>query len=384
MPLISNEPAFKKFLKGIGVTAYKEAGNSIVLSSSSKSRAARKSELQATQAYFNKAKIKSTLIDDGRSGYLEVTINSKKIKIFSKPEKTAAGIILKPSFFSGLTDVDIKMSEYGDKLLDAIKSNSVLDSHQKELLLALAQYHITFSPTDLAKFKKTFKAYGETLPINTINNDFGEVLGPLAVVKKKLLPLSMSTTKVFIPGRSNEPLLDYKLIATKGSDITVYKISAKSGDTTNTLKPGDVIKLIDEEHKILSKHKNSDEYKVLKLLAENSWKEGPIKALAHLKSKNLHEAKWLKDATYTEQTRQQAENSLMEISKKSMDFTKLYKDATHAKIYYVKFKLEPAGTLDWELLKDDPNRPEAHKRIEFRSKNYVGRPNGDKLGFQPK
>ena len=42
------------------------------------------------------------------------------------------------------------------------------------------------------------------------------------------------------------------------------------------------------------------------------------------------------------------------------------------------------GIPVWEILKDNANRPEAKKRIEFRSKNYVGRPNGDKLGFQPK
>jgi len=378
MAILSNETQFKKFLKGLGITTYRTAGNSIVLSSTQRSRSGRKSELVAVQAFFKGSKY----IDDGRSGYVVTKVNNKEIKIFSKPEKTASGIILKPSFFEGITDIDIPLSEYAEKVEKGIKSNDKLDGQQKQLLLALLKYHTTFSTADLTALKKTFNALKTTLPLSTINNDFGEVLGPLAILKKKLLPINIRTAVVFIPSRSNEPLLDYRIYDKEKK--TNYKISAKSGDTTNTLKPGDVIKLIDGSAKIKQKHQSTDQYKVLQLLTENTWKEGPILALNYLKSKNFSETKWLKETNYTEPTRQQSENSLVKISKESLDFTNIYVDATNAKVYYVKFLLDATGVPAWEILLDSKNRPKSDKRIEFRSKNFVGRPNGDKLGFQPK
>jgi hypothetical protein len=371
---------FKKQLKTIGIEKYTQVGNSIILASKQSSRSARKSELQAVTKFFKGSK----LIDDGRSGYVEAKISNKTVKIFSKPERTASGIVLKPSFFSGLTDTEIPYSQYGNKLLASIQENQSLDASQKKLLESLARYHLSFSPSDLANFKKIYAKFKQTIPINTINNDFGEVLGPLAVIKKKLLPITPSSAKIFIPGKSNEPLLDYRIIVGAGPAATQYKISAKSGDTTNTLKPGDVMQLIDQDAKLKRKHAASHQYNVLKLLAEGSWKQGPIDALGYLKKQRYSEAKWLVDTTYAESTRQQSENSLVEISKKSLDFSDIYFDATNAKVYYVKFSLSNDGTPQWEILKDEKNRPESKKRIEFRSKNYVGRPNGDKLGFQPK
>lgn len=371
-----NEAAFKKFLKGISITNYKKVDNSIIVASTQKGRAERKSELQAIKAFFPKAKF----VDDGRSGYLEILDGGKKIKIFSKPEKVAGGVILKPNFFKGVTDTEIPMSTYADTLINSIENNSKLDAQQKQLLISLTEYHRKFDATKGANFKKIYSNFKETIPLSTINNDFSELLGPLAVINKKLLPLTMSKTKAFIPDRGNEPLLDYKLIS--GSDI--YKISAKSGDTTNTLKPGDVFSLINAEAALLKRHSKTIQYQVLEILTNNSWKQGPITAVNFLKKNGIKEAKWITSNEYSEPMRQQSENTLVDISKTSLDFTKLYEDATNAKVYYVKFRMDQSGAIKWEILKDSKDRPEVKKRIVFRSKNFVGRPNGDKLGFQPK
>ena len=377
MSVITNENEFKNFLKGIGINTYRVAGNSIILASTQRSRSGRKAELNAVQAFFKN----SEFIDDNRSGYLLVKDNNKKIKIFSKPEKIATGIILKPSFFEGITDIDIPYSSYVNKVENGIMSNSKLDEQQKQLLLTLLNYHKTFSISDLNIFKKTFNALKDTIPLSTINNDFGEVLGPLAVIGKKLLPIRETDGVVYIPSRINEPLLDYRIYDKRAK--TDYKISAKSGDTTNTLKPGDVYKLINESAEMKEKHRNSDQYNVIKLLAENTWKAGPILALNYLKSKGFSDASWLNSTDYTEPSRQQSENSLMKISKETLNFNEIYFDATNAKIYYVKFLLGISGDPSWKILTDAENRPKIDKRVVFRSKNYVGRPNGDKLGFQP-
>jgi len=53
----------------------------------------------------------------------------------------------------------------------------------------------------------------DNLPMNDINKDFGEVLGPVAVIhenflKDKKITLSKTTSKIYVPARPNEPLMD--------------------------------------------------------------------------------------------------------------------------------------------------------------------------------
>jgi hypothetical protein len=371
------ETQFKKTLKALGLSTYVKAGTKITISSPARSRNDRSSLLKEI------AKIVpgSTFKDDGRSGYIDSTIGTEKVKIFLKPAKTASGIILKPQFFSGITDSDISFSSYYSTLIASIQDNKKLDGQQKSMLVDLVDYHTSFSSQALVKWKKSFKASGDCIPVNTINNDFGEILGPLAIINKQLLPIDSKKAKVFLPYAGNYPLLDY-IIKT---DKKQYNISAKSGDTTNTLKPSDVKKLIDDSTVLKRKYSNTPQYNVVRILAETSWKQGPIDALMYLKSEGYKEAKWIKNATYSEPIRQQSENSIVEISRNSLDFTQMYVDATDAKVYYVKFKMLPDGTPEWKLVdsaEDKAKRPQATKRIAFRSKNYVGRPNGDKLGFQ--
>lgn len=371
------EDQFKKVLKSIGLSTYIFVGSKITISSPARSRSERASLLKQISELVPGSSYK----DDGRSGYVEGTIGIQKVKIFLKPAKTASGIILKPQFFTGLTDSDITFSSYYSKVIESIESNTKLDKQQKSYLIDLVDYHNSFSSQALTKWKKSFKASSDSIPVNTINNDFGEILGPMAIINKKMLPITPSGAKVFLPYAGNYPLVDY-LIKTRSKQ---FNISAKSGDTTNTLKPSDVKKLIDASEVLIKKYKNTTQYTVISILTENSWKQGPIEALIYLKSENFKEASWIKNNTYSEPVRQKAENTIVDISKNSLDFTQMYKDATDAKVYYVKFKILPDGTPEWKIVdtaQDQKNRPEAKKRIAFRSKNYVGRPNGDKLGFQ--
>jgi hypothetical protein len=376
-----SEPKFKAYIKKLGITKYTLDKNKIIISSNERSPEVRKGHLLALQGFFTE----STFVDDGRSGHLQVKEGRKIVlKVFSKPEKTAGGLILKPQFFSSITDEYIQFNDYAPKVIASIDDNKKLQTEQKEYLKTLVKYNVNPSPANTTSLKKTYKALKDCIPINTINNDFSEILGPIAVVNLGLLPIKKDEAYVFVPGRGNEPLLDYKIMTKEGNKTQVYKISAKSGDTINTLKPGDVLKLIEDEETLYTKFKKTTQFKVIEILATNSWKEGPIKAVNFLKSKRIKEAGWITSDKYTEPLRQQAENSLVNISKKDLDFTPLYEAATNLKVYYVKFRMGNEGIPVWEILKDNSNRPETKKRIEFRSKNYVGRPNGDKLGFQPK
>lgn len=375
------EQFFKSELKKLGLANYKVAGNDIVISTTDTARAKRKSLLETIQSAFLKD---SEYVEDKGAGFLRIKLSSKTIKVFVKPEKTSSGILLKPNFFAGMTDVEIPFTGYGNKLLNSIESNIKLVQEQKELLKSLVNYHITFSSTDLNKLKSTFISFKDTIPISTINNDFSELLGPLAIIKKNLIKEIPSIgVLVFVPFKGNFPLLDYKLIV-NGNKNTVFKISAKSGDTTNTLKPGDVISLIEEEPKLLKKYKDSTQFNIVKILNENSVKLGPIEAIKFLKTKDFKKASFISPSSiYTEQLRQQCENLLVSISKEDLDFTSMFNDATNAKIHYIKFQLGSDGTPIWSYIEPQKNRPKlGGKRIAFRSKNFIGRA-ADKLGFQP-
>lgn len=379
---------FLKNIRSVGANKYTIINaRSITLFGASKSRTDRKQVLidlaKLLKSFGASYTEKSTA-----SGAGHVQIGN--VKIVLKEEKAAGGIILKPNLFgtsmTKIVDKDIPMSGYYNAVTQAIQTTKQLNDTQKELLMALLEDAANPSPKVKARLKKLMKVVGDSLPINTINNDYGEVLGPLAIMSRKLLPIAGKAV-VFIPGRSNEPLLDYKITDSKKQ----WKISAKSGTTTNTLKPGDVIKLIEadgitDKNHYYKKWKNTPQYNVLKLLMEGTTKQGPINAGMWLKKNGYKQYfTWLKNDDYTEEIRQQAEDTLVKISREALDFTEIFSDATTSKVYYVKFRMSQSGDTEWKLADEAQNKKEEKKtakRVVFRSKNFVGRLNQDKLGFQ--
>jgi hypothetical protein len=93
---------------------------------------------------------------------------------------------------------------------------------------------------------------------------------------------------------------------------------------------------------------------------------------------------WLKNDDYTEEVRQKCEDTIVQISRESLDFTPIFADATNTKVFYIKFRMGNDGNAEWKLVetpKEKKEQDKLKKRVTFRSKNYVGRA-GDKLGFQ--
>jgi hypothetical protein len=375
---------FKKILSAIGIMNYKVLGKSAILYTSTRSRSDRQSTLEEladllktySAVYVKKSNISS-------AGH--VSVGTKIIAL--KPEKTSGGIILKPGFFGTSTqrivDKDIPLKSYFNYLTTAINLTAKLDDLQKQLLFAFVNVTADPSQKNKTELKKYLSYLGQTISINTINNDFGEVLGPLGIVANSLLPIDQKTAQVFIPGRSNEPLLDYKITDTRKE----YKISAKAGGgASNTLNPGSVVKLIegDRDGLYLKKWKKTPQFNIIKLLSENTIKNGPIIVSMWAKHNGFSTYfSWLKNDTYSEEVRQKCENALVDISRNALDFTQLVSDATTAKIYYVKFRATINGETDWKLVetrKDKDNEKMTMKRITLRSKNYIGRAE-DKLGF---
>lgn len=378
--------AFQDNIKAVGLNRYEIiSAKSIILYGPSKSKNDRKKTLSDLALTFSNYGAQYVEKSAASSAGI-VAIGDLKIQL--KPEKTpgtGGGFILKPGFFGDaktkIVDVDIPLKSYASRLMNSIQSTSKLSDLQKEFLFALVEDSSSTNTNSKAKVKKMMSAVGEGITLNTINNDFGEVLGPLAIVSRGLLPIDVKTAVVNIPGRSNEPLLDYKITDSKRE----YKISAKSGTTTNTLKPGDVVNLIKNDDFLKKKWGKSLQYKVLEILNDGSTKQGPIDAAMYLKDNGYEKNfSWLKTATYTEQIRQKCEDTIVQISKELIDFTEIFSDSTTSKIFYVKFKIVPLGTIEWQFVetaRDKKEEKKSSKRVVFRSKNFVGRAK-DKLGFQ--
>lgn len=374
---------FSKIIKSIGSIKYDILPpKTVVIYSPSKSRSDRMNSLKELADLLKQYGARYDK-SSSASGAGAVVIGSSKIIL--KPEKVASSIILKPGLFGDskttLVDTDIPFSEYYGRVISAIRSTPKLSDEQQEILIAIVEHTRTNTATSKSKMAKVLRNLGNAIPINTINNDFGEILGPIAIQTNGLLPIDYKSAMVRVPGRSNEPLLDYK-ITDKNKE---FKISAKSGTTTNTLKPNDVIHLIKSDKKLYKKWKTTTQLQLLEILNAGSTKQGPIDAGIWLKDNGYAEQfKWLKKAEYSEEVRQKAENTIVQISRESLDFTPIFKDATESKVYYVKFRMSMTGDTEWKLVetpKDEKENKKTEKRVSFRSKNFVGRAK-DKLGFQ--
>jgi len=145
-----SEPKFKAYIKKLGITKYTLDKNKVIISSNERSPEVRKGHLLALQGFFTG----STFIDDGRSGYLQVKEGNKIVlKVFSKPEKTAGGLILKPQFFSSITDEYIQFNDYASKVIISIDENVKLKAEQKEYLKTLVKYNVNPSPANTTRNK---------------------------------------------------------------------------------------------------------------------------------------------------------------------------------------------------------------------------------------
>jgi hypothetical protein len=374
---------FNTILKSVGILSHEIISQkSIVLYGQTKSRSSRSETLKELtdllKTYGAKHSQSSSASGAG-------VINIGQTKIILKPQRVSGGFILKPSFFGDATnsivDKNIPFSSYYSTVIGSINNTKKLSDEQKEVLISIVEYTQNPSSKTLNNLKKVMKLLGQTIQLNTINNDFSEVLGPIAIGSNSLLPIDFKSAVVMIPGRSNEPLLDYK-ITDKNNE---FKISAKSGTTTNTLKPGDVLGLINDNTKLKKKWSKTPQYNIIKLLNEGSTKQGPIDTAMWMKSNGFEsQFKWLKKAEYSEEVRQKCEDTIVQISREELDFTQIFKDATQSKIYYVKFRMSINGSIEWKLIetpKDKNEEKKTQKRVVFRSKNFVGRAK-DKLGFQ--
>jgi hypothetical protein len=311
-----------------------------------------------------------------------------KFDSLTKPgNKASAATSLKPQAFNVVTATPIQFTEYKKRLLDALQERTDLDGPLKGYLAELVHYW-SGDQTAKSRASKLYARISADIPINDINKDFGEVLGPLAVLKHNILAGTghekevNATSGIYIPARPNEPLMDYKV----GSVV----ISAKSGATTNTVKAQDILDLLHKRPAIERKYKTTDEWQVLNILAANSTKAGPISAARILMGDKYNA--WERNNTYLKNKKgkftdielmYECEKYLQAESKTGrLNFTKLFADAIKGSVVYVKFALDATGVGKFEtIVAQDVIKAAAGSRPFLRSKNGYTRA-ADKLGIQ--
>jgi hypothetical protein len=198
--------------------------------------------------------------------------------------------------------------------------------------------------------------------------------------------------------------MDYALI----EGDTQYTISAKSGTTTNVVKPSDIISLLGKNPKKLKKWSSTKEYQLLQILSENNALTGPIKAIAKFNPNMISEkaANSVSKDSYDEKAFAPffAKNAYLKTKKKptvneimyecekiiqnqtkdgTFNMTNIFSDAIENQVLYVKFSLNTkTGVPDWEVIaSDDIKKVNSGSTVYLRSKNGYTRA-ADKMGIQ--
>lgn len=291
--------------------------------------------------------------------------------------------------------------------MNFIESRKDLSAETRTYLSALFDYHSGGSTTK-QKLMKIFQGVKDSVPLNDINKDFGEVLGPVAILEQELfrknkIILNKGAARIYVPARPNEPLMDYAIY----NGDKQYTISAKSGTTTNVVKPPDILSLLSKDAKKLKKWSKTKEYRILQILAQESIILGPIKAIseiypnlispaaaasvlgksydkkgfANFISKNEY-LKSKKDPTVNE-IMYECEKMLQKQTKdQTFDMTELFADAIENQVFYVKFGIDSSGVGDWSVIvSDDIRKSKSGSVVYLRSKNGYTRAS-DRMGIQ--
>lgn len=269
---------------------------------------------------------------------------------------------------------------------------------------------------------------GLTAPeINEIKNYYAEVAAPILIANFGLMAgVRKATSQCYYSTSDTERLYDFKIFV-NGKEELISNKQMSGG--TNTLKPGDVIALVDKDPVLTKKWAGTKYYKVFKILDESNVVSGPIRAVSECYPRSsiltkddykfvlsrLTQNEVLispKDIPKNLMTMIKADASVLanykknggisgaainfmfekimvDISKNDDKYNELFVDVTSGNVLFFKFDLNAKGILSYALI-DPRNATAKTKKAALRSKQGVerrssssGRLKLDKLGFQP-
>ena len=284
-----------------------------------------------------------------------------------KPSKTGGiRFTLKPQ-----DDLNIKGEYRLEALLsytkDLLYNSTIYSDNLVNYLYGLILYAETPNDSRItSELKKMYSMWRQELPLNTINTDFGELIGAIYLFKhdRKFV----GSTLLEFPSIGNEPLMDYKF---KGKEEFIISAKSSSTKTSNVVKPAGVLNLLSKNNK-LSKWSNTIAFDIISIIHNNSIQSAPSIVISKYKTK-IPEFRTVKlDNRY------ECEKAIEKYSKTNSDFKKMFLDAIGANVYYAYFKIGNDGIPE---IKCDPDSSMLHD-IYLRTKNSTNSA-GDKMGFQP-
>lgn len=308
----------------------------------------------------------------------------------------------KPQNLGITLDSHISTSQIIDEVsttFAADKNNDIAGPNAKTYMLYLMERAIKGKSTIDFNYKLI-----DSKEMNSILKDFGEILGAIHIVHDPSLFPSLKikpTAKIFFPRRGNEPLMDYK--------IDDLKFSAKAGKTTNTIKPSDILQLIDDNKSIYKKVESYPEYKVLQFLDKGSMVGGTLMATGFLLQEKIisptpnitmkklelyyNEANTKGDKIVKNRDPQfiiECEKQIVNWSRSKAKFQEFFFKVIEGKIFYMKLdKMDSSHHPQWSTLGEDAiHDMKKIPVLAFRSKNsasFDSKGNArisDKLGLQ--
>ena len=344
-----------------------------------------------------------TYIDNQSKEYSKVAIRVGQDIFFTRIDnlvkpKTLGAVNLKPQAF-GL-GAPLSLTSYVSTLKKSIKNRNNIKGELQEYLLDLVDYVFSGSG-GLVGFK-----FNE-LPMASIRNDFGEVLGPIFCLRSGLINLNLgvnASSTISFPTSGAEPLLDY-FINTPTKQI---KVSAKAKGTSNTLKMSALVPAVLNDSKLSIKHANSLEFRLMSTINSNSINMGAIECalligaispqaagsvrglrgndteipnpqlfIDLISNESILRSKQkftLREIAYA------CEKKVVEFSRKTMvskKLTEIVKDILDNEIFFVKLDIDN-GIPRFNIVSTSDR---TISNLVFRNKNDTGRAS-DRLGFK--
>jgi hypothetical protein len=344
-----------------------------------------------------------------------ISYNNRKYLVtfnnIQKPiSKKVSGIKLKPQDFKCFVKETWNVNELAAALIDEIEEREDLQPDLKTYATMLVKY---WSKTDTSVTAESFRKLKQPdRGINELNKDFGEILGAMACIKHNILKDNKitSSSKMMFPLRGNEPLIDYYILGREK-----ISISAKSGSTTNTLKPSDILNLLESKRSSY----RSQSLDLMRVIRDNTTVQFPFMAVnmfskGILSDAAIEEAKKFKVSDFAQknysyelfedlikliqipgsstrvppsvgQIFYYTEKYIINKANTTPAYnpTAAFIEATKGQVIYVRFKITPTfpqGEFSVEM--SDSMDEKVQKQVKWRSKNATTRA-ADKLGVQP-
>lgn len=355
-------------------------------------------------------------------GYLEL---SHAIYVVFKAMVVAnklAANALKPEKFGIVGKTAI--SQLGAKILSALQTDKGKGLGQTgQYCSLLVGYEMgSITKKQVQDFYRENKRH---IDLRSVIKDFGECLGPIAIMQRKLLKGKDVTSKnitatssVEFPARPNEPLLDYILYL--GREEINVSAKADSGKT-NTVKPKDILSTVEKDD-VRSLENGKIKYDILKMIEDHSAWMGSVAVGTALRDAGVEELRTFEDswvvstkrkdeivpdeaAWWVERVNKKLYDDwegkvtytglgqvvgifLEEYTKKNprLDYRDIIIRSLSNKLIYCMFGIDSTGIPTWAI-KTGKDLYDSTKRPYLRNKNYQVKNStqvraSDKIGFQ--